>query len=150
MQDSGDCHVYSVFSSALSLHMQFAFGQLYVNASVLSAVPFVVGSVIHAHTEPMTDTTITGLLTALRKASHSAAQVVMSCHCTPRPTKIGLTRAIASCIQNVGFFNRTFQLMFFSICIPPNFNFCPPLLEGLCLSLRPTAPGCTWTVQAGP
>lgn len=79
--------------------------------SSLSAVSFVVGSVIHAQTDPMTDTTITGLLTALHRASHSAAQVVISCHCTPRPTRIGLMMATTICAQKVGFFKRTFHQM---------------------------------------
>ena len=79
--------------------------------SSLSAVPLVVGSVMQAHTEPMTDTTITGLLTALRRASHSAAQVVISCHCAPRPTRIGLMMATTICAQKVGFFKRTFHQM---------------------------------------
>lgn len=78
-------------------------------ASSLSAVPLVVGSVIHAHTDPMTDTTITGLLTALHRASHSATQVVISCHCAPRPTRIGLMMATTICAQKVGFFKRTFH-----------------------------------------
>lgn len=121
MQDSGDHHFYSVLST---------FGTSYDMASWLSAVPLVVGSVMQAHTDPMTDTTITGLLTALRRASHSAVQVVISCHCAPRPTRIGLIMAMMTCTQNVGFFKRTFQLIFFSICIPPIFNFCPPSSGG--------------------
>lgn len=118
----------------LDLLLPLSFGTSYDMASSLSTVPFVVGSVIHAQTDPMTDTTITGLPTALRRASHSAAQVVISCHCAPRPTRIGLIIAMMTCAQNVGFFRRTFQLIFFSICIPPILKFCPPPLDGgLCM-----------------
>lgn len=112
----------------LDLLLPLSFGTSYDMASSLSTVPFVVGSVIHAQTDPMTDTTITGLLTALHRASHSAAQVVISCHCTPRPTRIGLMMDRMICAQKVGFFRRTFQLIF--MIIPPKYNFCPPPLDG--------------------